>query len=143
MTYLPDVNVVVASHRRDHPQNESAREWLDRTVESKQAFGIPTLVWGSFLRLASDWRVFPIPRSRDELFAFIGSVRGQDAYLPVEPGPRHIEILREICDEGDARANLVPDAVLAAVALENSCEIVTFDRDFARFPSVRHTLLVS
>lgn len=141
MTFLPDVNVVVASHHEKHPQHKAARGWLDHVVETKQPFGIPNLVWGSFLRLASDWRVFPKPRSRDELFAFVNAIRGQDAYTPVEPGPGHLEILRDLCEEGDASGNLVPGAVLAAIASENSCEIVTFDRDFARFPSVRHTLL--
>lgn len=143
MTFLPDVNVVVASHRKDHHQYEPAREWLDQTVESKQPFGVPNLVWGSFLRLGSDWRVFARPRTRDELFGFIHSVRLQHHYVSIEPGPRHLDIVRELCEEGDAAGNLVPDAVLAAIAIENSCEIVTFDRDFARFPSVRYRLLSS
>jgi predicted nucleic acid-binding protein len=30
------------------------------------------------------------------------------------------------------------DAVIAAIAAEHNCEVITFDRDFARFTSVRH-----
>jgi uncharacterized protein len=41
----------------------------------------------------------------------------------------------------EARADLIPDAVLVAIAIEHECTIATPDRDFARFPSVRHTLL--
>jgi len=34
----------------------------------------------------------------------------------------------------------MPDAQLAAVAVEHACEIVSFDRDFARFEEVRWSL---
>jgi uncharacterized protein len=32
----------------------------------------------------------------------------------------------------------VPDAYLAALAMEHGCEFVTVDRDFARFPGLRY-----
>ena len=35
----------------------------------------------------------------------------------------------------------MPDAVIGALAVEHSCEVVTLDRDFARFSSVRHQRL--
>jgi predicted nucleic acid-binding protein len=47
-------------------------------------------------------------------------------------------LLREQCGEADASGDLIPDAVLAAMAAEQHCDIVTLDRDFARFSSVRH-----
>jgi predicted nucleic acid-binding protein len=46
--------------------------------------------------------------------------------------------VRRLCDEADAVGDLVPDAAIGAIALEFSCELVTLDRDFARFSSVRH-----
>ncbi len=33
--------------------------------------------------------------------------------------------------------NLVPDAWLAAIAIESGCEFITTDGDFARFPDLR------
>jgi predicted nucleic acid-binding protein len=59
-------------------------------------------------------------------------------YLSIAPGPRHLELLRRLCDEGDALGDLIADAVIAAVAAEHSAELVTLDRDFARFGSVAH-----
>lgn len=53
------------------------------------------------------------------------------------PGPTHLELLRRLCDEADAAGDLIPDAQLGAIALEHACELVSFDRDFARFASVR------
>jgi len=50
-------------------------------------------------------------------------------------------LLQELCDEADASGDLVADAVLAAVAAEHAGEVVTMDRDFARFTSVRQIRL--
>lgn len=65
----------------------------------------------------------------------------QPHYLLIGPGPYHLALLHELCDEADAAGDLAPDAALAAVAAKHSCEVVTLDRDFARFTSVRHTHL--
>ena len=35
------------------------------------------------------------------------------------------------------RGNPVPDARLAALAIESGCELVTTDRDYSRFPGLR------
>ncbi|HYN61382.1 MAG TPA: PIN domain-containing protein, partial [Rubrivivax sp.] len=55
----------------------------------------------------------------------------------VARGRRHWAIFRELCVEGGAKGNLVPDAYLAAVAIEAGCEWVTTDSDFSRFKGVR------
>jgi len=55
----------------------------------------------------------------------------------VAPGPRHWEIFDRVCRAGDARGNLVPDAYLAALAIESGSEWITVDRDFSRFPGLR------
>ncbi len=90
------------------------------------------------LRLATNRRIFEVPTPRSHAFAFIDATRAQPLHLSVAPGPRHLSLLRRLCDEGDASGDLITDAVIAAVAAEHSCEIVTLDRDFARFGSVRH-----
>ncbi|MGH2805187.1 MAG: TA system VapC family ribonuclease toxin, partial [Thermoleophilaceae bacterium] len=95
-------------------------------------------VWASFLRLATNRRIFEVPTPRAEAFAFIEATCAQPLHLPIARGPRHLALLRTLCDEADALGDLVGDAVIAAVAAEHSCEVVTLDRDFARFESVRH-----
>jgi uncharacterized protein len=135
---LLDVNVVLSAHRADHPQHEQVRTWLEEMLAGDERFTVPALVWASFLRLATNRRIFEVPTPRDDAFAFIDAVRAQPLHLPLAPGPRHLTLLRRLCEEGDALGDLIPDAVVAAVAAEHSCEIVTLDRDFARFPSVRH-----
>ena len=56
------------------------------------------------------------------------------------PGPRHLELLRRVCEEDNATGDLVSDAMLAAIALEHDCVVASLDRDFARFSSVDHVI---
>ena len=69
----------------------------------------------------------------------IGTLR-----VAVTPGRDHWRIFRRLCDEAGAKGNLVPDAFLAAMAIEHGCEWITTDGDFARFPGLkwRHPLKV-
>ncbi len=136
--YLLDVNIVLAAHRGDHPHFSAVRGWFDRLLAGDQSFSVPTIVWGSFLRLATNRRVFEVPTPRADAFAFVEATCAQPRHLLTSPGERHLALLRRLCDEADATGDLLPDAVLAAVAVEHGCEVVTLDRDFARFTSVRH-----
>ena len=135
---LLDVNVVIAAHRADHPDHDTVRGWFDAMLSAHERFAVPSLVWGSFLRVATNRRIFAVPTPRDDAFAFIDAVRAHPLHLEIGAGPRHLELLRALCDEADADGDLVPDAVIAALAAEHSGEIVTLDRDFARFTSLRH-----
>jgi len=135
---LLDVNVVLAAHRDDHPHHAPVRAWFDAMLAAQTRFAVPALVWGSFLRLTTNRRIFEVPTPRAEAFAFAAATCAQPAHLAIGPGPRHLPLLRELCDEGDASGDLVADAVIAALAAEHGAEVVTLDRDFARFPSVRH-----
>jgi len=135
---LLDVNVVLAAHRADHPHHAPVRAWFDAMLAGEERFTVPAFVWGSFLRLATNRRIFEVPTPRPDAFAFVEATCAQPLHLPVGPGPRHLALLRELCNEADALGDLVADAAIAAVAAEHGCEIVTLDRDFARFTSVRH-----
>lgn len=139
--FLLDVNVVLAAHRDDHPRHVPARRWFDEMLAGDEAFTVPLPVWGSFLRLATNRRIFGVPTPVEAAFEFIDATCAQPGYLAVAPGARHLHLLRQLCDEGDAAGDLIADAVVAATAAEHGCRIVTLDRDFARFTSVHHLLL--
>ncbi|OBI84361.1 type II toxin-antitoxin system VapC family toxin [Mycobacterium sp. E740] len=135
---LLDVNVVLAAHRGDHPDHGIVRPWFDQLLAGGELFTVPNQVWGSFLRLATNRRIFDVPSPRADAFLFIDTTCAQPHHLITGPGPRHLALLHELCEEADASGDLIPDAVLAAIAVEHHCEVVTLDRDFARFTSVRH-----
>jgi uncharacterized protein len=133
---LLDVNVVLPAHRGDHPDHAVAEAWLSRLLASGEQFGVPWVVWWSFLRLSTHRRVFAVPTPLPEAFDFIQAVRAQPSHVIVEPGARHPKHLRQVCETGEATADLMPDAVLAALSVEHGAEVISFDRDFARFPGL-------
>jgi toxin-antitoxin system PIN domain toxin len=135
---LLDVNVVLATHRADHPNHEPVRAWFDALLTGDERFTVPAVVWGSFLRLATNRRIFEVPTPRPDAFAFIAAACSQPLHLTIGPGPRHLTLLRSLCDEADASGDLISDAVIAALAAEHGCRVATLDRDFARFTTVDH-----
>ncbi len=135
-----DVNVVLAAYRADHPHHAAMRQWFEGLVAGSEAFAVPNGVWASFLRLVTNRHAFPLPTPVDEAFAYIEAVRAQPNHRELEPGPHHLALLLRLCLEADATGDLVPDAAIAAIALEHGCAVASLDRDFARFASIDHVV---
>lgn len=134
---LLDVNVVLPAHRDDHPDHVLARTWLNGLLASGEQFAVPWLVWWSFLRLSTHHRIFSVPTPLEQALEFIRAVRAQPGHVSAGPGPGHDRHLEAVCVSGEATGDLMPDAVLATLAIEHGGVVVSFDRDFARFPNVR------
>jgi uncharacterized protein len=97
-------------------------------------------VAGSFLRLATNPRIFSQPTPLTDAFAYLRALHDQPNHVSLAPGPLHLQLLERLCSDADARGDLIPDAQLAAIAIEHGCELVSFDRDFSRFSELRWTL---
>lgn len=134
---LADVNVLVYAFRPDAPGHAGYREWLESTVASDDPFGVSELVLSSFIRIVTNPRAFARPDSIEEALGFTDSFLSQPNAVVVAPGPRHWEIFSRLCRAVEAKGNVVPDAYLAALAIETGSEWITTDRGFARFPGLR------
>lgn len=139
---LTDVNILVYAHRRDMPEHEAYRSWLESQVNSDAAYGLSDLVLSGFMRLVTHPKVFRSPSSLAQAMAFANQIREQPNRIAITPGERHWDIFRRLCGTANARGNLVPDAWFAALAIEHGCEWITADRDYSRFPGLvwRHPL---
>ena len=135
--FLPDVNVLVYAHREDAPHHAACRAWLEAVVNSDASYALSELVLSGFVRVATHPKVFVRPSSIAEALAFAGQLRERPNCVAVAPGPRHWDIFQGLCTHGGVKGNLVPDAYLAALAIEAGCEWVTTDRDFSRFKDLR------
>ncbi len=62
---------------------------------------------------------------------------GAPAAVVVDPTVRHLAVLRGLVAPLGTAANLVNDAHLAALAVEHGATLISFDRDFGRFPGLR------
>jgi uncharacterized protein len=134
---LCDVNVLVYAYRTEAPEHERYERWLREAIASEQAYGLSELVLSRFLRIVTHPRAMTTPAPMESALAFAEALRSQPNALPLAPGPRHWGIFERLCREANATGNLVPDAYLAALAIEHGAELVTADRDFARFAGLR------
>ena|ERR1700742_765902 len=133
---LPDVNVLVAAFRSDQLQHSVCRPWLADIVTRDARFGLSTLVLSAVVRITTNGRIFKSPSSIGEAFDFCQSLLSQPHCQLVEPGERHWDIFRSLCEQADVRGPRVTDAWLAALAIESGSQWITLDRDFARFPGL-------
>jgi toxin-antitoxin system PIN domain toxin len=134
---LLDVNVLVDAFRGDQPRHPTVRTWIDQLVEGDAAFAVPELVLSGFVRIVTHPRVFHEPDDVDDAFAFAERLRALPHAVMVGPGERHWSLFARLCRVTRATGNLVPDAYLAAMAIESGSELITADRGFARFPGLR------
>lgn len=134
---LPDVNVLVAAYREDASEHVSCRRWIVDVLEGDEAYALSDLVLSGFLRIVTHPRVFKLPSSVSDALNFTRVIRSQSHCVPLQPGPRHREIFERLCLGAQTRGNLVPDAYLAALAIESGSEWITLDRDFSRFEGLR------
>jgi toxin-antitoxin system PIN domain toxin len=137
---LPDVNVLVSAFRADAAEHAVCRKWLEETVNGEAAYGMSPQVLAGVIRVATHPRIFVRPSKLAAVLAFAGVLLEQPHCQIIEPGPRHWNIFRGLCQRAQASGNLIQDAWFAALAIESGCEWITLDRDFARFEGLRwHT----
>lgn len=134
---LPDVNLLIYAHREELAQHVAAQAWLDGVVGGEEPYGLSDLVLSAFLRIVTNPRALVDPTPLDLALATVEHWRSPRGCVLVRPGARHWEIFTRVCRAGGAKGNLVPDAYLAALAIESGCEWNTTDRGFARYPGLR------
>lgn len=132
-----DVNVLVNAHRPEAPSHVAWNEWLESARVAREPLGVASLVLSGFLRIVTHSRVFATPTTLSDALAFTEALRLSPSVVEVVPGERHWSIFTDLCTAVGAHGNLVPDAYLAALAIECGAVWVTADRGFARFPGLR------
>lgn len=132
-----DVNVLVYAHRADVDRHAEYRGWLDEARTAHEPLGVSSVVLSGFVRVVTHPKVFREPTPLDVALEFAGALRGSPAAVTVEPGARHWSIFEELCRLVEAHGNGVPDAYLAALAIENGATWYSADRSFARYPTLR------
>jgi toxin-antitoxin system PIN domain toxin len=134
---IVDANLLLYFYNEDSKQHEAAAKWLDSLVNSTEQIGLPWITLWAFLRLSTSPRILPRPLSPEEAFSIVRDWTQQAAVIIVHPGLRHAAILERLVVRTGARAGLVTDAALAALAIENGATLASPDHDFSRFPDLK------
>ena len=134
---LVDANLLVYAHVASLPQHQAARVWLDSRLNGPTPVGLPWPTLLGFVRLISNPRIFEQPQTISAAWSQVEEWLTCSVVWIPQPTERHREILGSLMTDTLARSNLVPDAHLAALAIEHGLTLCSTDRDFARFSDLR------
>lgn len=132
-----DVNLLLYAIDTSSPRHELARPWLERTLSGRETVGLSWTVLLAFVRLSTRSAVFLSPLAADEALDIVDEWLALPPVVVIQPGRRHAAVLRELLTDVGTAGNLVPDAHLAALAIEHGAELCSSDADFSRFSGVR------
>lgn len=135
---LVDANVLLYAVNGDARQHRTARRWLDDALTTgAEPIAFSWLVLLAFVRISTHPSIFGRPLTAGEAFDIVEQWLTQDAAIVLDPVGTHLAVMRGLVEQTGTAGNLVNDAHLAAIAVEHSAEIATFDADFSRFEGVR------
>lgn len=134
---LTDTNILVYAFRKDADRHGEFRQWLETALSEDPGFGYSEMVLSSFVRIVTHPKVFAKPSTAREAFAFADALRKVPNAIRVAPESGHWEIFQRLCVSTGAKGNSVPDAYLAALAIESGSTWFTADRGFSRFPGLK------
>lgn len=134
---LIDANLLVYAVNPDLPQHAAARNWLDRQLNGTSRVALPWPSLLAFLRVTTNPRIFAAPATLARAWSQVSAwLQVEGVWIP-QPTPRHADILGSVLDETGGKCDLVPDAHVAALAIEHGLLLCTTDGDFSRFSRLR------
>ncbi|MGI8776027.1 MAG: TA system VapC family ribonuclease toxin [Acidimicrobiales bacterium] len=134
---LVDANLLLFARDARSPFHARARDWLTEQLNGPVRVGLPWPCLIAFVRISTHPRAYEQPLDPDQAWQQVREwLDAGPAWTPA-PTERHAEVLGGLIQRHQVRANLVPDAHLAALAIEHGVKVCSADTDFARFTEVR------
>lgn len=134
---LVDANLLIYAKGADLPPHRRAIAWLEATLRDGARVGLPWASLLAFLRISTNPRLLNQPLPMAEAWAQVEEWLALPGVWIPQPTEQHAQVLGELLVASNGAGNLVPDAHVAALAIEHGLEVCTTDADFARFPGVR------
>ena len=134
---LVDANILLYAEDSLNSHHQEAHVWWDSQLSGTVVVCLCWTIISAFIRIGTNPRVFENPLSLEQALARVQSWLDQPCTRIIRPTERHWTVFKQILTDGQAVANLVTDAHLAALAIEHGCELASTDSDFARFPKLK------
>jgi toxin-antitoxin system PIN domain toxin len=134
---LVDANLLVYAHVQESKQHARARDWLDGELSRSRRVGLPWPSLLAFVRIVTNPRIFERPESIEQAWKQVEEWLDAEAVWIPAPTEGHRDVLARTLRETGGRANLVPDAHLAALAIEHGLTVCSTDGDFGRFSELK------
>lgn len=134
---LVDANLLVYAHVESMSQHAAAQPWFDARLNGSARVGLPWPSLLTFVRLVTNPRIFERPESAAAAWAQVEAwLDCPPVWIP-SPTEHHRAVLGHLIRLAAGRASLVPDAHLAALAIEHGLLLCSADQDFSRYPGLR------
>ncbi|MDD7813199.1 PIN domain-containing protein [Mycobacterium sp. CSUR Q5927] len=134
---IVDANLLLYAVDEDSRHNAAAAAWLEETLCGPNRVGLPWQTIGAFLRIISHPRVTQNPLSASDAWGYVADWLAVPVVWIPPATESTAQVYARICAQVDVTGNLVPDAQLAALAMEHGVELASADSDFQRFPGLR------
>jgi len=134
---LLDANVLLYAVHERAERHEAASRWLTEQLNGTRRVGVPWQSVTAFLRISTHPRAFARPLSPATAWERVADWLAPSVAWVPEPGPEYGRILGDLITRYGVRGNLVPDAALAALAMEHGVTLISTDTDFSRFRELR------
>jgi uncharacterized protein len=130
---LVDANLLLYAANHAASEHAQARTWLDDRLNATARVGLPWPSLLAFVRLATNPLVVQTPVSPSRAWEQVQEwLRCEPVWVPL-PGAAHQDVLGGLLKQPGMTSRLVPDAHLAALAIEHGLTLCSTDGDFARF----------
>jgi toxin-antitoxin system PIN domain toxin len=133
---LVDANILIYASNAEADQHAESRDWLDAKLNGAAPVALPWLSLLAFLRIATNPRAFRTPLSMATAWQQVSIWLSAETVWTPEATERHAAVLGPLLSLPGVYGNLVPDAHLAALAIEHGLTLCSTDGDFARFPGL-------
>jgi toxin-antitoxin system PIN domain toxin len=134
---LIDANLLLYAADENSRFHDAASAWLERALAGDRRVGLPWQTLGAFVRVATHPRIYHEPLSPEQAWGYVRRwLAAEPVWIPPATG-RTVSVLLDLAEQVPIAVNLVPDAQLAALAIEHGLVVHTADTDFGRFPGVR------
>ncbi|MBI2169887.1 MAG: PIN domain-containing protein [Actinobacteria bacterium] len=133
---LVDANVLLYAADSQSPFHAAARDWLGDHLSGSRPVGFPWESVTAFVRVATHPRASPNPLQPEEAWAQVLDWLSRSVVWSPVPTERHADVLGSLIARYRLTGNHVPDAHLAALAVEHGLSVASADTDFARFTEI-------
>ncbi|MEX1164567.1 MAG: type II toxin-antitoxin system VapC family toxin [Nitriliruptor sp.] len=134
---LIDANLLLYAVDATSPHHARAARWLEAVLNGSRRVGFPWQTLGAFVRITTHPRVTREPLTAVEAWSYVEQwLACAPAWIP-PVSERTAAVLGDLLRTTGVTGNLIPDAQIAALAIEHGLTVVSADTDFARFPGVR------
>jgi uncharacterized protein len=134
---IVDANILLFAEDRSSPHHRPAVEWLTKALNGPVRIGLPWPSLLAFVRIRTNPRAFERPLPPADAWSRVTAwLAAPAAWVPV-PTERHADVLGKLVIDHHLGAALIPDAHLAALALEHGVAVCSADTGFARFTGLQ------